>query len=135
MKDRTVIEIIDDNYKWFMENIKPEYHEVIEGFYNILQLEIRGMDLPNWRNNNSEEEIKEWKRCHDVVVPTLQIALVDKLVELRELENIFMGETETCGNCTHEHVLTTIFPCNGCLRNVAYQDWWQLKTIDVEETE
>lgn len=32
-------------------------------------------------------QIIEWKRCYDVVVPTLQVKLVDLLGEIRELQS------------------------------------------------
>lgn len=37
---QTIINKINITYDWFIKVIKPEYVDVVEGFYNILMLEI-----------------------------------------------------------------------------------------------
>ena len=41
--------------------------------------------------------------------------------------------SKECTDCEHLHVLTTIYPCNECLRNVAYQDCWEPQRKDHDE--
>ena len=50
----TIIEIIDKNHEWFMEVVDPIHKEVVEGYYNILKLEI-------WRSgfDDSQPKVKE----------------------------------------------------------------------------
>jgi len=51
-----ILDIIDDHHKWFVTNIKSEYLDVIEGYYNILKLQIWMFKKNNSSHTTKTEE-------------------------------------------------------------------------------
>ena len=41
-----VLDILDENYNWMMEHVKPQYIDALEGLYNMIWYDI-------WRIRNS----------------------------------------------------------------------------------
>ena len=42
---------IEKNHTWFMESLKPEFLDVIEVYYNLLQYEIRLFEDPDLQSS------------------------------------------------------------------------------------
>lgn len=57
-------EAIEKNHKWFMENLKSEFLDVIEGYYNMLQFEIWWLENPNL--HSLSERRRGWKNDSDL---------------------------------------------------------------------
>lgn len=50
MSEKELKDAIERNHEWFMENLKPEFLDMIEGYYNMLQFEI-------WLTENYDSEV------------------------------------------------------------------------------